>query len=67
MAGFLSVNEGTADRAVRIVLGVIGIALVFFGPKTAWGWFGLIPLVTGLVGICPLYSIFGLNTGAKKG
>ena len=55
-------NEGTIDRALRIVLGLALISLVFVGPQTAWGWVGLIPLVTGAVGTCPLYSIFGINT-----
>jgi hypothetical protein len=35
---------------------------VFVGPQTAWGWVGLVPLATGLVGFCPLYSILGINT-----
>ncbi len=58
----LPTNEGVLDRAVRIVLGLVGISLVFYGPRTAWGWFGLVPLVTGLVGSCPLYTIFGFRT-----
>lgn len=66
MASFLSVNEGAVDRTVRIVIGVVGIALVFFGPKSAWGWFGLVPLLTGIFGICPLYNVFGISTCAKK-
>ncbi len=45
-----------------IVIGVVLIALVFVGPKTEWGWIGLIPLITGIVSICPLYSIFGIKT-----
>ena len=55
-------NEGTVDRVLRVIVGLVGIALVFTGPKTAWGWFGLIPLVTGLAGRCPLYSLFGFDT-----
>ena len=43
-------NEGSIDRAVRIVVGLVLIALVFVGPQTAWGWLGLIPLITGLAG-----------------
>ncbi|WP_241801636.1 YgaP family membrane protein [Acidithiobacillus caldus] len=38
------------------------IALVFVGPKTPWGWIGLLPLVTGLVGFCPAYALFGIRT-----
>ncbi len=55
-------NEGSLDRTLRIVVGLVLIALVFVGPKTAWGWLGLIPLVTGIAGTCPLYSLLGFNT-----
>lgn len=55
-------NEGTADRSIRILLGVVLISLVFVGPQSPWGWVGLVPLLTGLVGFCPLYKIIGLNT-----
>ncbi|MCW5699520.1 MAG: DUF2892 domain-containing protein [Rhodospirillales bacterium] len=55
-------NLGTIDRALRIIVGAILIALVFVGPQTPWGWIGLVPLVTGLAGRCPAYSIFGFNT-----
>ena len=55
-------NEGTVDRILRIVLGAVLIALVFVGPQTSWGWIGIVPLVTGLVGYCPLYAILGFRT-----
>jgi hypothetical protein len=55
-------NEGKADRVLRVIVGAAAISLVFVGPQTAWGWIGLVPLVTGLVGNCPLYSILGINT-----
>jgi hypothetical protein len=55
-------NEGTVDRALRVVVGVAVLSLVFVGPETAWGWVGLVPLVTGFAGFCPLYSILGVNT-----
>jgi Protein of unknown function (DUF2892) len=55
-------NVGGADRLFRIVLGLALIALVFVGPKTAWGWIGLIPLATGFLRTCPLYSLLGMNT-----
>ncbi len=58
----MKVNEAGIDRGIRIVIGIVLIALVFVGPKTEWGWIGLIPLITGIVGICPLYSIFGIKT-----
>ena len=55
-------NVGAIDRALRIAVGVVLIALVFIGPKTPWGWVGIIPLVTGLFRSCPLYSVLGLST-----
>ncbi|MEG6508977.1 DUF2892 domain-containing protein [Methyloligella sp. 2.7D] len=55
-------NVGPVDRGVRIVVGLILVALVFVGPQTPWGWIGLIPLITGLIGWCPAYGIFGINT-----
>ncbi len=55
-------NEGMADRLIRIIVGIMVIALVFVGPKTLWGWLGLVPLITGLVGWCPAYSLFGIRT-----
>lgn len=58
----MSRNEGLVDRSVRIVLGLVLLALVFVGPQTAWGWIGLVPLLTGIVGICPVYSLFGIRT-----
>ena len=63
-------NEGAIDRVTRIVAGLILIALVFVGPQTVWGWLGMIPLITGIVGWCPAYSIFGIKTckiEAKQG
>lgn len=59
-------NEGTLDRGVRVLIGLLLITLVFVGPTTAWGWVGLVPLVTGVVGFCPLYRILGLNTCPVK-
>lgn len=60
------VNEGTADRAIRVVLGVALIALAVTKGMT-WAWIGVVPVLTGLTGICPLYSLLGINTcGVKK-
>ncbi|MEO5706564.1 MAG: DUF2892 domain-containing protein [Alteraurantiacibacter sp.] len=55
-------NVGSIDRLLRIIVGVVLIALVFVGPQTPWGWLGLIPLATGLLRTCPLYSLIGVNT-----
>jgi hypothetical protein len=59
-------NEGNIDRALRIIVGLALLAIVFVGPQTPWGWIGLVPLVTGLVGICPLYSVLGINSCPMK-
>ena len=55
-------NVGTVDRAIRIIVGVVLIALVFVGPQTAWGWIGVVPLATGLLGWCSLYTVLGMKT-----
>ncbi|KHS42676.1 MULTISPECIES: DUF2892 domain-containing protein [Novosphingobium] len=55
-------NVGGIDRVLRIVLGLVLIALVFVGPQTPLGWIGLVPLLTGLLRTCPLYSLLGMNT-----
>ncbi len=55
-------NVGSIDRAVRIIVGIVLIALVFVGPQTPWGWIGLLPLATALIGWCPAYSLFGIRT-----
>lgn len=55
-------NIGSLDRWFRTLLGIALLGLVFFGPKTAWGYLGLIPLATALVGYCPLYSLLGISS-----
>ena len=62
----LKTNEGTVDRFLRVTLGIVLVALVFVGPKTPWGWLGIVPLATGLLGSCPLYSVLGINTCGLK-
>jgi len=57
-------NEGTMDRAVRVVLGLALLSLVFVGPHTWVGLVGLVPLLTGLVGFCPVYRLLGVRTCA---
>lgn len=55
-------NEGNIDRGIRVIVGLILISLVFIGPQTVWGWIGIIPLATGLIGWCPAYSLLGIKT-----
>ncbi len=59
-------NVGSVDRTLRIVVGLILIAMVFVGPHTPWGWIGLVPLLTALVGFCPAYKLLGLSTCPTK-
>ena len=62
----MTANVGTIDRVLRIVVGLalVAAAVGLLGPayQTVWGWIGLIPLATGLVGWCPLYTILGIRT-----
>jgi hypothetical protein len=56
-------NIGALDRSLRVIGGLILISLVFVGPHSLWGWIGIIPLATALIGWCPLYTLLGINTG----
>ncbi len=58
-------NIGSPERIIRIIVGLVLIALVFVGPKTIWGWIGVVPLLTGLTGWCPPYQLLGINTCKK--
>ncbi len=55
-------NIGAIDRTFRVLFGAGLLSLAFVGPETAWGYVGLIPLLTGLLQSCPLYSLFGFST-----
>ena len=59
-------NEGTIDRVARIALGLAVLSLAFVGPQTPWAWIGLVPLVTGMVGWCPLYALLRINSCGLK-
>jgi len=64
-------NVGPVDRALRIVFGLVLIAyaLQLGLPDTGWnwtGWIGVVPLLTALIGSCPLYRILGVSTCSRK-
>ena len=59
-------NEGNLDRLLRVIAGLVLLALVFVGPQTPWGWIGLVPLLTGIIGFCPAYTLFGIRTCPKR-
>ena len=62
LAKILPTNEHPVERVLRVVIGLVLLALVFVGPKTMWGLIGVVPLATGLLGSCPLYTLFGMST-----
>ena len=62
MSALLPRNEHTVDRVLRVALGLGLLSLAFVGPQTPWGWIGLIPLVTALIGWCPLYRLLNIKT-----
>ena len=66
LSKLLPKNEGTVDRAVRVIAGIAIVSLACVGPKTPWGYLGLLPIVTGLLGSCPAYTLFGLSTCPMK-
>jgi hypothetical protein len=55
-------NEAGWDRGIRVALGLALLSLTIVGPQTLWGLVGLVPLITGLSGYCPLYRVVGLST-----
>lgn len=68
----MKANEGGLDRILRIVIGAALLVGVFFGANfgmgwlNPWGWIGIVPLVTGLIGWCPAYAILGIKTCPMK-
>ncbi|OWL84095.1 YgaP family membrane protein [Halopseudomonas aestusnigri] len=61
----MKANVGTIDRVLRILAGVVLIALTLTGTIGLWGWVGLVPLATGVFRFCPLYPLLGINTCGK--
>lgn len=66
MNGLFQTNEGTIDRVLRIIVGIGILSLTILGPRSLWGLVGLVPLLTGIVGYCPLYSLLGISTCPLK-
>jgi hypothetical protein len=58
----LPVNEHPIERGLRIALGLGILSLAFVGPATPWGYLGLVPIATGMIGSCPLYTLLGFST-----
>jgi Protein of unknown function (DUF2892) len=55
-------NVGGIDRILRVVLGLALIGMAAFGVIGAWGWIGVVPLLTAAMGFCPLYTVLGFST-----
>jgi len=58
-------NAGNLDRALRVIIGLALVAWAVFGGPI-WAWIGVVPLLTGAIGACPAYSIFGISTCPMK-
>ncbi|TWX66518.1 DUF2892 domain-containing protein [Colwellia sp. C1TZA3] len=58
----MKTNEGKLDRSVRIIAGLIFIGLAANNTIGVWGYIGVVPLLTGAIGLCPLYSLLGINS-----
>ena len=61
-------NEHIVERVIRVVAGIGVLSLAFIGPRTMWGYVGIVPLATGLLGTCPIYTVLGFSTcSVRKG
>ncbi|MCL6263444.1 DUF2892 domain-containing protein [Craterilacuibacter sp. RT1T] len=59
-------NIGGTERVIRVLVGLAITSLAFVGPASPWAFLGLVPVATGLIGWCPPYAMFGINTCKKK-
>lgn len=59
-------NVGGIDRVLRVIIGVLLVALAVMGTIGPWGWIGLVPLATAALGVCPLYTVLGFSTCPMK-
>ncbi len=62
----MKTNEGTIDRGLRVAVGILLLALTLTNTIGMWGWIGVVPLLTGAIGWCPLYTVLGINTCSMK-
>jgi len=66
MSKLLPVNEHPFERGIRVGLGVLLVALAVTGTVGAWGYIGVLPILTGALGSCPLYTVLGFSTCLVK-
>jgi hypothetical protein len=57
----MDINIGFVERALRVVVGIVLLASALVGPQTLWGLFGVLPLLSGAMGFCPIYYAFGVS------
>jgi hypothetical protein len=62
----MKANVGSIDRIVRVLIGVLLIALTLLGTIGAWGWIGIVLIATAALGFCPLYTVLGFSTCPMK-
>lgn len=62
----LKINEHPMERVARVVLGVGLVGMAAMGTIGAWGYIGVVPILTGAIGSCPLYSLLGISTCPVK-
>jgi hypothetical protein len=60
-------NEATIERVMRVIVGLGILSLTVVGPKSMWALIGIVPVLTGLIGSCPLYTLFGFSTCPSGG
>lgn len=62
----MKTNVGGLDKWARILVGALLVGLALTGAIGVWGWIGLVPVLTGVFGYCPAYSLIGLSTCPMK-
>ena len=62
----MKANEGGVDRALRVIAGLVLVVLAYLGTIGVWGYIGVVPLLTGVMGFCPAYTLLGINTCGTK-
>lgn len=55
-------NVGSADRTIRLVIGLLLLGAVYIWPEKDWGWLGLAPFLSGAARYCPFYALLGITT-----
>ena len=62
----MKTNIHPVERVIRVVGGAVLVSLAFWGPMNSWFLLGMVPVLTGLVGWCPLYTLLGISTCQQK-